>query len=232
MTKLSLFALLLAGACTRVESDNVLTSGMYADITASADGSGITTVNATLFLGNPGNLDYVDLTGGDELQVAHGDQVKVMNETIILNAVGHSATFQTDNEDDEFVVDFVRDVDSGAPNSVVTLPAPLAMEPVAGSVSRAQPLTINWEGASPDEISVSANGSCIVGFGTPTTEDAGSATLDAGSLVKQQGAQISDSCDVTLTVTRSRQGELDTHFGEGGRIVGEQTQSITFTSVP
>src|SRR4051812_41614430 len=105
MTKLSLFAFLLVG-CTTVESDNILTSGMYADLSARATGDGTTSVSATLFLGNPINLDFVDLTGGDQLRAIHNDQIKVMSETVVLNVVGHNALFQGDAEGDQFAIDF------------------------------------------------------------------------------------------------------------------------------
>jgi hypothetical protein len=136
MKRLGLFAILLA-SCTRVESDDILTSGISADISARAKGDGTTTVSATLYLGNPLNLNFVDLTADDRLIASHGDQTKVMTEVIILNAVGHNATFQTDAEDDEFVVDFQRTIDEGAPRSVAILPAPFTIMPGVTSVSRA-----------------------------------------------------------------------------------------------
>jgi len=222
-------------ACTTVESDNILTSGMYADIAARASGDGTTRVSATLYLGNPINLDFIDLTGSDELDAIHDGQTKVMSETIILNVVSHAATFQADAEDDEFIVDFVRDVDPGAPDSVVTLPAPFEIDPTATSASRADDLTLTWSPASPDPMRWSASGNCIDTASGSIDTDTGGMAMTAGTLVKRtpaQGEVVPDSCQVTVTVSRSRLGDLDPHYGEGGTIVGEQTRSFSFTSTP
>src|SRR5688500_11486412 len=89
-------------ACTTVDSDNLLTSGMYADIAARAGGDGTTTVSATLFLEDPIELNFVQLTGDDQLVASFEGETRVMTETNILNIVSHHATFQADLEGDEF----------------------------------------------------------------------------------------------------------------------------------
>jgi hypothetical protein len=65
-----LFATVTGAACTTTESDNILTRGMFASIRATADGSGDTTVSTSLFLGQPSDLIFIDLVGGDRL-IAH-----------------------------------------------------------------------------------------------------------------------------------------------------------------
>jgi hypothetical protein len=231
MTKLGLIALVLAG-CTRVDSDDILTSGIHAQIGATANGDGTTRVSATLYLGNPINLNFVDLTGGDRLIARGGDEEKVMTETIILNIVGHSATFQTDNEDDEFEVAFVREVDGGAPSSIATLPAPFEIDPVAASVSRAAALDLTWDTTAPDLMRWSASGDCIDSAGDDIGTDEGGTTLLPSTLQKRQGSMVADSCVVTLTVTRQRLGELDPAYGEGGSVSGEQVRTVQFMSTP
>jgi hypothetical protein len=231
MKKLALLALVLGG-CTTVESDNILTSGMYADLSARAGGDGTTQISATLYLGNPINLNFVDLTGGDQLQASYGDQVQVMSETIILNIVGHGATFQSDNEDDEFVIDFVREVDAGAPASIVALPAPFEINPIVASRSRAASLDFGWDNSTSDSMRWSASGDCIDSAGATIGTDEGTVTIAASTLQKRQGATVANECPVTVTIIRTRLGELDTHFGEGGSVVGEQQRTLTFNSTP
>ncbi len=238
MTRLTILPFVLVGAtaCTTVESDNILTSGMFADMAARANGDGTTRVSATLYLGNPINLNFVDLTGGDELHAIHDTSDKVMSETIILNVVSHAATFQSDAEDDEFIVDFQRDVDDGAPSSVVTLPAPFEIDAIGSDAPRSDDMPLTWTPSGLDPMDWIASGDCIDTASGTVGTDTGGTAVPAGTLVKrepQQGGQpIPDSCTVTLTMTRQRIGELDTAFGEGGQIVGEQVRTITFTSVP
>jgi len=40
------------------------------------------------------------------------------------------------------------------------------------------------------------------------------------------------SCTVTISVTRSRAGSLDSHYGKGGDILGQQVRTATITSTP
>jgi hypothetical protein len=231
MTKLGLFAFLLAG-CTAVESDDILTSGMHADISARASGDGTTQVSATLYLGNPINLNFVDLVGDDQLRASYGDEVQVMTETIILNIVGHTATFQGDNEDDEFVVELVRSIDDGAPSSIATLPAPFEVDPLAASVSRTEAVDLTWDNSSPDLMQWSASGDCIDSAGANVGTDEGGATIGPSTLQKRQGTQVADTCVVTVTVSRTRLGSLDPNYGEGGTVTGEQVRTLTFMSTP
>ena len=231
MKKLVLCASL--AACTTVDSDNLLTSGMYADIAARAGGDGTTTVSATLFLEDPIELNFVQLTGDDQLVASFEDETRVMSETNILNIVSHHATFQADLEGDEFVVDFQRSVDNGAPESIATLPAPFDIVPPPASISRAAALDLDWQPAgTADLMSWSASGDCIETTGSSIPDDSGAITLGADTLQKRQGQQIADSCTVTIEITRSRLGILDRGYGEGGEVTGEQFRRVTFTSMP
>jgi len=236
IAKLSLFALLTAGAtaCTVTESDSILTRGMFADISATADGTGSTTVSTTLFLGPPSDLIFINLVGGDELIAHNGNQSKVMSESIILNIVSHHATFAVDDEDALFEVEFVRDVDAGAPSSIVTLPAGFTLGAVPASVSRNVDFGVNWTGtgAAADDMSWTADGSCIEGASGRLSGDPGSVTMPAGTFRKLSGANIPDSCQVKVTIERERDGDVDLAFGKGGTATGVQTRSVTFTSTP
>lgn len=230
--KILLCVPLALAACTTVESDNILTSGIHAQIAARASGDGTTDVSATLFLGNPANLNFVDLTGDDQLIASHGSDSRVMSETIILNIVGHHAVFPSDLEGDEFVVDFSRSVDGGAPESIASLPAPFELDPIAAT-SRAAALEVSWTPAgSLDAMHWEAIGECIEATSADIVDDTGLASIAPGTLRKRQGTNIPDSCSVTLTVVRSRPGDLDPGYGEGGTIAGEQIRKVMFTSNP
>jgi hypothetical protein len=231
MTRLLLVPLALA-ACQKTDSSDILTSGVYADLSAVADGTS-TDVSATLFLGEPIHLTYLDLNGDDHLIASHASEHKDMVESIVLNVVSHHATFASSAQGDAFTIAFERSVDGGAPSSVATLPAGFTLAGVAGTQSRAAELTFSWlPGDTGDAMSWQALGDCIELEGSSITGDTGTATIAPNTLKKRMGDGIADQCTVTLTVTRSHPGELDAGYGKGGQISGQQRRSVTFTSTP
>jgi hypothetical protein len=225
-----------ATACTTTESDNILTRGMYASMTASADGTGSTLVSASLYLGRPTDLVFIDLEGGDQLIAHHAGQAKPMSEQIILNIVTHTASFPDAAADARFEVEFRRDVDAGAPSTVITLPAPFSLGAVPPDVSRGAAFGVNWTGAATDRMRWTAEGPCIqTASGTINavgTGDPGSVTMPAGTFMKTAGTTVPDTCQVKVTVVRERDGQVDRGFGEGGTAIGMQTRAVTFMSTP
>jgi hypothetical protein len=231
MNKLML--VVFCAGCSTVDSSDILTSGIHAELRASSAGEGTTQVSATLYLGNPINLNFVDLTGDDELVASNGGQTKVMSETIILNIVGHHATFQTDAEGEEFSIDFQRTVDNGAPESVATLPAKFTLTGPTAPTSRAAEIALTWTPAgSPDQMGWQATGDCIDLATGNITGDSGSFSVPANALKKKMGTGIADSCMVKVVVSRTRDGDLDPAYGKGGHIAGIQARTVTVMSNP
>ncbi len=232
MHKLTVLAL-LAGGCTTTESSSVLTSGIYASITAETTGNGKTDVSASLFVGNPVGLNFVELTGDDSLVVVYGDQSKTMVETRVLNTVAHHAELATDAEGAQFEVVFDRAIDDGAPSSIATLPAKFDITTAITTASRASDLMVQWAPAGgADPMRWSAHGDCIEDESDTSTVDEGAFVIPANLLHKRTGDNVADTCAVTVTIRRSKAGLLDPHYGKGGTIAGVQARSITFTSTP
>lgn len=232
MTKLCLLALLASG-CAKTGSSDLLTSGIYADLAARSTGTGTTSVSATLYVGSPSNLNFVELTGDDQLIVSYGGQHKAMAQTELLNIVSHVAEFPTDAEDAAFDIALERSIDAGAPRSTATLPAKLTLAPAPATASRAAALTLTWSPAgSADAMAWKATGACIGDAQGAITGDPGTMTIPAGTFVKRAGQGITDSCTVSITVTRSRDGALDTHYGKGGVIVASQDRTVLVMSTP
>jgi hypothetical protein len=222
----------LAG-CSTTDSSDVLTSGIYAGITASAPGNGSTQVSATLYLGNPINLNFVELTGDDKLVASHDGQDKVMVESELLNIVSHSVSFDSDNENDEFSVAFDRTVDDGAPDSSVTLPAKFDIAvPATTEWSRQAAYSVQWSPASTDQMRWEARGDCIETTSESLPDDTGGVIISANRIQKRMGDGVADTCPITLTLTRARQGDLDPGYGKGGSIEGWQVRTIDLTTTP
>lgn len=231
MNKL-LLAVLCAG-CSTVDSSDILTSGIHAELSAVSSGDGTTDVQATLYLGNPINLNFVDLTGDDELFAVHGSQRKEMNETILLNIVSHRASFPTDAEGEQFEIEFSRTIDNGAPSSTATLPATFTLSGPTAATSRAAALPLSWSPASSgDQMTWQANGDCIDVASGNLSGDTGSFSVPADTLKKRMAAGVADTCMVTVSVRRSREGNLDPGYGKGGYIAGVQVRTVTVMSTP
>jgi hypothetical protein len=225
-------ALALAG-CAKTDSSDLLTSGIYAAIAASADGDGTTDVSATLYVGNPINLNFVDLTGDDALVAELGTQQMVMTEVQLLNIVSHHATFNSDNEGDQFQVSFERSVDRGAPNSFAILPAKFELDAAPTTHSRAQALTLTWSPiVSGSQMRWEVRGDCLEDESQTLTSDSGTLTIEANRIQKRMGEMIADQCQMTVSVVRSEPGDLDPGYGKGGVIEGKQVRRVMITSTP
>ncbi len=229
--------LALAGGCSKSDSGDILTSGMYGSISARAEGDGKTRVSTSLFLGSPINLNFIELSDDDKLVVRHNGQEVTPTEGDLLNIVSYTATFPTEAADEMFEVSFIRSVDAGAPSSIATLPAPFALTgTIPVEVSRAAAHTITWAPAgSSDSMHASIDGTCVDVVDLPITADTGSFTIPAGTIKRrtpQQGEQIPETCSVEIRIERRREGVLDSHFGKGGSVQGIQARKETFTSKP
>lgn len=226
------YVVLLAG-CSQTESSDVLTHGMSAEIFATTTGDGTTNVSATLFIGNPIYLNFVNLTGDDQLIASHGSEHKTMIETELLNVVSHHAQFQTDAEGELFEVAFLRMVDAGAPSSTATLPAKFTIDAPPASASRASELTLTYAPAgSTDIMRWQAEGDCIELATGTIPGDTGIVTIAPNTLKKRMGDMIADTCALKVTVTRARLGTLDPGYGKGGVIEGQQIRNVMLTSTP
>lgn len=233
MYKLALLTVLAAG-CVKTDSSDILTSGMYALISAETRGAGTTHVDTQLYLGSPSNLVYIELGPDDELRASAAGESKRMAKTELLNIITYHAELATDAEGTEIEVSFLRSVDDGAPRSVMTLPAPFALEPLATpTISRTAAVTAAWApSGSADQMSWQIDGDCIERESQMLVGDSGSLTIEAGRVRQRMGDGIADTCEVTLTVTRARPGQLDPGYGKGGTIHGRQVRTLTFTSTP
>lgn len=222
-------------ACETVESEDVLTSGVFAGIEVTADGSGNSLVTTRLKVGGGNSNTFLDLSGDDKLEASSGDETLVMKKDKgLFNDIKYTAEFEGDAEDKAFAVAFLRTIDDGAPSSTVTLPAPFALTgPDEGtSFSRAEAITITWDNAGKaDTMRVSASGDCIHVFSQDVDGDPGSFTIAAGSLDELDSEEPA-TCEINVSVRRVRSGSLDPAYGEGGSVTAEVVRARTLTSAP
>lgn len=240
MKAIRALALLAAGAafagCSEdVDSDDVGTDAVYASISVNAPGDGTSTVYTSLRVGGPASNTFLDLTDYDALIGFVNDTAKGMAQS----GVGYTTTFPFEAEDTPFRVAFLRTpppdgecAGRSAPNSTVTLPAPYAITgPIQDAVvSRGSSLAITWSpSGEADAMAFSVDGSCIQSYSDTIDDDNGTFTLPADTILVVGSANA--SCTATLSVTRSRAGDLDPNYGEGGVISATQGRSVQFQTV-
>jgi hypothetical protein len=220
---------LLSVACTEtVDSDEVRTGGVYPEIEVTADGSGDSTVKVNLKVGGVLSNTYLELRGDDTLEVSAGDKTKELRES----DDGYTTVFPVDGEATEFTIAFLRgDDDESAPASTVELPAPFKLSVKDKEASRkSDDVSFSWTPAGDDNISWHIEGDCIQSNDGVTPDD-GTGTIAADNFVEIE--QFKDeSCGVTLALTRTTTGRLDSAFEKGGEIVAHQVRKKSFTSKP
>jgi hypothetical protein len=224
-----------AAGCAKTDSEDLLTSGMYAELQArtKGDASNTAAVSAVLYVDDPADLNFVQLDPGDQLVASQGSESEVMDQVELGNIVSHGATLMNGAAGTQITIALDRHVDQGAPSSTATLPDAFTLAGAPLSESRGHDVTITWTpSGTADQMSWQAVGECIVAATGNITGDPGTFTLAANTLVQESGQNAPTTCTVTLTVSRTRKGSLDPHYGKGGTIVGAQDREAAWTSMP
>jgi hypothetical protein len=222
-------------ACSTKSASDYSTSQLWADVTATASGSGSTYLNAT-FRESAASLTFIQLTTDDKLTATTGVTSQTMVEASLLGAVGYSTSFNTNVGGTQFTVALARTKDTGAPASVITLPEPFDLAaPGATSISRQQDLALTWlSNLSEDPMTVTVTGTCLETFRADVPFQVLGYTIAANALRKRTPASASDtvpdSCTATAIVSRTRLGTLDAHY-KGGTSTGRQERTFSFTSI-
>lgn len=220
--------------CTSVNSSDVKTSGMSANMQVVADGTDATQVAMQLHVDN--NItDLVNLTSGDTLVASTGSTSSPMSKNEFLGDIWYTASFPNATaESTSFTVAFNRASDVSAPSSVASLPGPFNITSPAASQTfsrTGQDITVAYDSSgTQDAMSWQANGTCIKLQTGSIQGDPGTFTIAKGTLLPADGSMTAASCQVTLAVIRSRAGTIDSHFGYGGSATGQQQRSFQFQS--
>lgn len=235
--------LVVTTACENVNSDDVDTEGVYADLYVTADGDGSSLVYAALKVGGANSNTFLDLTDGDTLIAYQDTDSNVMIRHTLAGKVWYESSFPVDAEDTPFKVSFLRVhtgqgseecVGASAPDSDVTMAAPFNMTaPTAGTTfSRASDdVVVSWDNTGSDQMFWAMGGSCIEPRLEEITGDPGTFTILAAEFQPLQN-QEAETCDVTISIERRRAGTIDTAYGEGGHIYARQLRSVTISSAP
>jgi len=237
--------LVIVTGCADTESENVKTTGVRAEIEVVANGSGNTDIDVQLEVGSGGELaTQLELSNGDSLIAYANGEERTLTKVNKLLGIHYVTTFNFDSPNIEFRVELLRNNDQSAPNSTVLLPDPFAItDPVGNEVfARNADILTTWDpqGFSDHSMKVVYELYCSNGnsISTSRTErnvsDIGQYSINAvevlGSLANQPSSQ--SGCDLDIIVSRTRYGNLDPNYGEGGYIKASQKRARTVRIAP
>ncbi len=238
---------LFACGCSKTDSENVATEGVYAHIIVEASGDGTTDVGVDLQVGSGLFATNIELSDGDRL-LANANNVtkRLSKDELLFVEVDYATSFDFDDPETLFNILFIRSNDTNA-HSTVTLPQPVNIkEPSNGSVVYGNDtISISWEPSGfQDKLYISCSGIC---YKTGNSGETLSESFDSGSHnITDDGEETFNSfmgltdfdpqshdlgCDIEVTVTRKREGDIDDNF-DGGYIIGKQSKTITFSYMP
>lgn len=232
-----LFAAVLAGTamvgCGKetVDGSNIKTPGIAALIDVTATSESLSTVHVDLVVGGSSSNTYVILPSGDKLVATAGTDRKDMSSE---GSGEYEAEFATAAGGTEFTVLLDRGAEEDAPNNRGVLPEPFTLGALpTTSPSRAtDDITITWDKTdTASDMNIKVEGSCIFIEDIDVAGDSGKHTIPKGTL-RSTGGDMPESCDVEVTLTRSRTGSADAIFDKESRFVLNQVRSGKFTSAP
>ena len=236
---------LLATGCAQVDSEDLKTSGMYANIRVKAKDTTTAEVGVDLTAGSGGAASKVNLTQGDTLTAVAGGQNQTLSQTYtvkLVNDLHYRTAFDFDGSGEAFTIALQRDAGQSAPDSTVTLPAAFSITaPTEGaSLSAGDTLTVTWDPPQQDRtLMLTVVATCATSDGprpvflhADDAPDDGIENIAVDELINQATdngrRRLTGPCDGKLRLQRSNIGTLDPHFG-GGTIAALQVRTRGFT---
>lgn len=221
----ALLGLTTLSGCEVVDSEDIATSGIFANHEAVSDGT--KTVATSIYrVGGETSNTFLELSSGDSATCTSASGTKTQNEWKLGDIRGYRADFDEVAEGESFTFTLTRDAHESAPTSEATLPAVFSISvPAEGAViNRADGVTVSWTpSGSSDDMRVQLRGDCIWDVFRDVSGDPGTHVIESKDINYIGDAQ---GCDVDVVVRRLRAGSVDPAFGEGGKTWGIQERRV------
>ncbi|MGK0359637.1 MAG: hypothetical protein ACI9U2_001943 [Bradymonadia bacterium] len=218
-------ALFTLPACEFLDSGDLDTTGIWAEILVEHDGDGTVKVTTDLTSGGRLSNTWLDLTDGDRLDASlnSGDTQKLRGRDL-LNRYWYTTTFDSAPVDALVNVAFSREEKEDAPVSQVRMPLNFNLTaPTANAAfGPDEAISIAWSNSSEDNFDIRVTGNCIETW-SESIGDSGSFRLPADALTRRT---MDPGCEVTIALERVRGGRVDAAF-DGGEIVAKQRRDVT-----
>lgn len=218
----------LAAGCKTTSSTDLRTGGISADIRVSATSASAADVSVQM---SPGNgfdpLNVVELTGGDAL---YAESSGLRRQLAGGGTFKYAASFPSGAAETQFrvILDRARADDIDATENLGALPMPFDLSPLSiVNMPRSQPEMVTWSpSGTADRMTVEFQGSCVEDRSFAIDGDPGTYAFTL------EGETYPSSCQVTMTLRRSRAGVVDPNLNPGSSFLLEQVRTASFTSSP
>jgi hypothetical protein len=173
-------------------------------------------------------------TGDELVAIADGEERSM---DAIEDGV-YETSFSVADEDTEFAVELRRDVDEDSTGNAGTLPAPFEItSDFPDAVSRMDDdLEITWapSGSSDDmDLAIEDDVGGCLRFDEDENlgGDSGTHVVAAGTL-ESSDDEAAETCDLDVTLTRTRNGSVDSGLDRESRFELMQRRTTSFASAP
>jgi len=233
-------------ACADVDSKDIRTSGIYAEISVRAQDD-TAHVFARLRTGRALDNDTVLLSPGDQLSASVSGRSIPLYET---ETEAYSGVLENVSGGSEIFVKFTRIDDVDAPNTRAILPEEfdISAPSPAETYNAGESITVVWSPGDPSNtVSVSYSLDCTVydANGIPSgaaygrgysVADSGTHTASINQILNVVGTQDNlvrgVSCPLEVAVKRINDGTLDNAFTKGGTISAIRERSVLVNVIP
>jgi len=219
-----------------VQSQDVNTHGMSLKVIANSSGTN-TTLEAEVHVGSAESSTLAKLTTGDQLVLKiTGDTDRVLQEQDGGTYRGIYYKIDVGKTSGDFVIDFTRTKSASALGNKVSLPTPFTIAPIAGPVSRKEPLIVKWDRADgAHAMTLSLDGSCIQSvLSRSVAGDPGTYTFNAGDIKTLAGSETAN-CSINVKVTRTltfTSSSFSAEFGQPSKGTTTQLRTLAVDTKP
>jgi hypothetical protein len=223
-TYTALVSIFITSGCHQIESHNIPTDAVQANITIVSHETGSDHVEASLRLVNE-PLAYLQLSPG-ELLTANSDGIAA---TLFPSAYGYTASLPPGPEGRLIQVGFYRARFGSAPDSFAIMPPAFSPFVTTEETADSDQILIEWDTISRDTMRIRAEGNCMhpYEFDIQPFEDDGLHVIPAEALPVYE-SWFGDDCRVVVNIDRVRHGDLDPALS-GGQITAVQRRSTYFS---
>jgi hypothetical protein len=240
----------VVGCAADTDSENIRTSGVYADFEVLAStvqqGGADAPVNdidvaANLRVDDATSNTWLDLTGEDKLLITAGDVTRTLTDD------ERTTNFPGTEDELDFTFAFMRgEEDDSAPDSTVTLPPSFVVQGMEGvdgedpEITRSEGLELHLEDVGNRKVGYRIEGDCLMTqWGTLTAND-GDITIPSGEFdpapfdeedPEDECTQAAGKYGAKLYVELVNEGSLDPAYNDG-TIKAIRRVWVPFVSTP
>jgi hypothetical protein len=215
---------LVVSGCSTVDSADIRTSGMTADLLVKLPENAVAVDLTASF--RVGNLTYVELGSGENVSVSAEGKTEELHRGKFAGATSYTGQLGVSKGEVTFALK--RDGDNAsAPSSTVVLPEPVHLsQPFGGTkLSRGKAVQVTF--ASGPAQTLTWSGPCIQ-TGSLEIEAGRSSTTIAAGLIRattpaSPANSARDSCQIELLLSRHTTGKLDGAFKDGSIVAVAQS---------